>query len=85
MLSQVPCHQDVWVSGVTAPCTLELGTRWKWVVSSTNRSLSPWGKSRSCTRDKRFGEPQSYSRRGGKEKSPCLCRESNPCRPARSL
>jgi hypothetical protein len=35
--------------------------------------------------DRRLAGPQSWSRRCGEEKISCLCRESNPGRPARSL
>jgi hypothetical protein len=33
-----------------------------------------------CWLDRRLGEPQSLSGRDGEEKSPCICRESNPHR-----
>jgi hypothetical protein len=56
------------------------------VVSFTNRPLFPGGNAPGYPLDKRLDGPQSRSKRGGKEMSlPCLCRESDPGRPARSL
>jgi hypothetical protein len=39
------CHEDVWGSGCVELCILDLGTRWRWVVSITSRPLYPRGKS----------------------------------------
>jgi hypothetical protein len=66
---------------------LDLGTRMRWVVSFTPRSLYRQGKSPWYPLDRRFGGPHSRSGRGGKEKSsqpqPGLD-PYNPDRPARS-
>jgi len=29
VLNQVPCHEDIWGSGGTGSCSLNLGTRWR--------------------------------------------------------
>jgi hypothetical protein len=56
-------------SGSTAPRILDLGTRWRWVVSFTHRSLYLQGKSPWYPLDRRLGGPQSRSGRGGEEKN----------------
>jgi hypothetical protein len=48
---------------------LDLGTRWRWVVSFTPRSLYPQGKSLWYPLDRSLGGPQSRSGRGGEEKN----------------
>jgi hypothetical protein len=50
----------VWGSGGTAPRILNLGVRWRWVVSFTLRRLYP-----RYTLDSRLGGPQSRSASGG--------------------
>jgi len=37
MLNCVPRHEDIWGSRGIAPCILNLGSRWWWVVSFTSR------------------------------------------------
>jgi hypothetical protein len=56
-----------WGSGGIASRILDLGTRWKWVVSFTPRPLYPKGKSPWYPLDRRLGGPQSRSGRGGGE------------------
>jgi hypothetical protein len=56
-------------SGCIAPCNLDLGTRWRWVVSFTPRPLYPQGKSPWYPLDGRLGGPQSRSRYGDEEKN----------------
>jgi len=73
-------HQAIktyWESGDIGQRTLDLGTRWRWVVSFT-----PWppyrrGKSPRYPFDRRLGGPQSRSGLGGKEKKShhCICWE----------
>jgi hypothetical protein len=58
-----------WGSGGIAPRFFDLGTRWRLVVSFTPRPLYPQGKSPWYPLDKRLGEPQSRSGRGGEEKN----------------
>jgi len=53
--------------GIT-PRILNLGTRWRWVVSFTPQPLYPWGKSPWYPLDRRLGGPYSQSGRGGEEK-----------------
>jgi hypothetical protein len=60
-------------SGGIAPRILDLGTRWRWVVSFTTQPLCPQGKRPWYPLDRRLGGPQSRSGRGGEEKIPqCL-------------
>jgi hypothetical protein len=59
-----------WDSEGIALRILDLGTRWRWVVSFTPRPLYPQGKSPRYPLDRRLGEPQSRSGRGGEEKNP---------------
>jgi hypothetical protein len=58
-----------WGSGDIAPHILDLGTRWKRVVSFTSRPLYPQGKNPWYPLYRRLGGPQSRSGRGGKEKN----------------
>jgi len=44
LLNYGPRHEDVLETGDIAPCILNLGTRWAWVVSFTPRPLYLWGK-----------------------------------------
>jgi hypothetical protein len=50
-----------WGSGGVAPRILNLGTRWRWVVSFTPRPLYTQGKSPWYLLDRRLGGPQSRS------------------------
>jgi hypothetical protein len=75
-------------SGGIVPRILDLGTRWRWVVSFTSRPLYPQGKSPWYPLDRRLGGPQSRSGRGGEEKNsqtPSGIEPLNPDRPAHSL
>jgi hypothetical protein len=56
-------------SGGIAPRILYLGTRLRWMVSFTPRSLYPQRKSSWYPLDRRLGGPQSRSGRGGEEKN----------------
>jgi hypothetical protein len=58
-----------WGSGSIAPHVLDLGTRWRWVVSFTSRPLYPQGKNPWYPLNRRLGGPQSRSGRGGEEKN----------------
>jgi hypothetical protein len=58
-----------WGSRGIAPRILDIGTRWRWVVSFTPWPLYPQGKSLLYPLDRRLGEPQSRSGRGGEEKN----------------
>jgi hypothetical protein len=54
-------------SGGIAQRILDLGSRWRWVVSFTARSPYSQGKSPWYPLVRRLGGPQSRSWRGGKE------------------
>jgi hypothetical protein len=58
-----------WGSGGIVPRILELGTRWRWVVSFTPRPLYPQVKSPWYPSDRRLGGPRSRSGRGSEEKN----------------
>jgi hypothetical protein len=62
-------HEGVLGSGGTAPRILDLGTKWRWVVSFTPRPLYPQGKNPWYPLDRRLGGPQNRSGRGGEEKT----------------
>jgi hypothetical protein len=70
-----------WRSGGIAPLILDLGIRWRCVVSFTPRSLYPQGKSPWYPLDRRLGGPQSRSGDCDEEKIPSSRRESNPRTP----
>jgi hypothetical protein len=69
-----------WGSGGIAP-HIDLGTRWRWVVSYTPWPLYPQGKSPWYPFDRRLGGPQSRSGRSGEEKNYQPPPESNPRTP----
>jgi hypothetical protein len=53
-----------------APRIIDLGTRWRWVVSFTPRPLYSQGKNPWYPLDRRLGGPQiSSGRSGGKKNS----------------
>jgi hypothetical protein len=58
-----------WETGGIAPRILDLGTRWRWVVSFTPRPLYPQGMRPCYPLDRRLSGPQSRSGRGGEEKN----------------
>jgi hypothetical protein len=65
-------------SGSIDPRILKLGTRWRWVVSFTPRTLYTRGKSCRYQLDRRLGGSQSRSGQSDEKKYfPLLCRESN--------
>jgi len=67
-----------WGSRCIAPCILDLGTRWKAVVSFTPRPLYPQGESHWYPLDRRLGGPRASLDSVVKRKIPCPCRDSNP-------
>jgi hypothetical protein len=76
-----------WESGCTVPHILDLGTRWRWVVSFTPWSLYPQGRNLRYPLDRRLGEPQSQCGHTveGKNSQPSLGIEPQiSYRPARS-
>jgi hypothetical protein len=82
VLNQVPRHEDVWGSGGIAPHIPNLGTRLRWLISFTPRSLHPPGKTGTHLIVTLMG-PRAGMNPVAK-KNPCACRELNPVRPARS-
>jgi hypothetical protein len=58
-----------WVNGGIILPILDLGTRWRWVVSFTPRPPYLQGKSPWYPLDRRLGGPQSRSGCGGEEKN----------------
>jgi hypothetical protein len=56
-------------SGGTAPHILDLGTRWRWVVSFMPWLLYSQGKCPWYPLDRRLGGPQSHSGHSGREKN----------------
>jgi hypothetical protein len=75
-------------SGGIAPRILDLGARWRWVVSFMPRPLYPQGKGPWYPLDRRLGGSQSRSGRGGEEKNsepPPGIEPQNPDRPARYI
>jgi hypothetical protein len=64
----VPRHEGVWGSGVIAPRIL-WPRRWRWVVSFTPQPLYSQGKIPWYPLDRRLGELQRRSERGGEEKN----------------
>jgi hypothetical protein len=55
-------------SGGIAPRILDIGTRWRWVVSFTLRPLYPQEKIPWYSLDRSLDGPQSRSEHGGEEK-----------------
>jgi hypothetical protein len=68
-----------WVSGGIAPLIVNLGTKWRWVVSLMLHPLCSRGKSPLYPMGGELGGPQNRSGRDGKEKNShhCHCREMN--------
>jgi len=52
-----------WGSEDKAPCILNLGTRWRWVVNSTSSENNP-----QYPLVRRLGGPQGWSRHGKEKK-----------------
>jgi len=74
--------KEYWGSGCMTPHILNLGTRWRRVVSFTPRPLFP-----RYPFDRTLRGPQNRPGRGGEEKKSqqFLCRELNPDRRTRTL
>jgi hypothetical protein len=58
-----------WGSGCTAPRILDLGTRWRLVVSFTPYPFYPQIKRSWYPFDRRLGGPHSRSGHGGEQKN----------------
>jgi hypothetical protein len=68
-LTKYHAMKTYWGSGGIAPRILDLGTRWRWMVSFTPRPLYPQGKNPWYTLNRRLGEPQNRSWYGGEKKN----------------
>jgi hypothetical protein len=66
-----------WVCGCIAPCILDLGTGWKWIVRFRPRPLNPEAKFSCNQYERRLGVILSLNGYGG-EKIHRSCRDSNP-------
>jgi hypothetical protein len=79
VLNEAQSHENVLGSGGIAPRILNIGTRWRLVVSFMSRQLYPRSKCPRYALDSKLVGPQSGSTlRAGKKSHLCLCRESNP-------
>jgi hypothetical protein len=67
---QLILQEDVWWSEGVAPHALNIGARWRWIVSFsfTSRPHYPRGKSLRYSLDRRLGGLQNRSGCGGKKK-----------------
>jgi hypothetical protein len=75
-----------WGTGGVTLHTVNLNTRWRWVISFIPQPLYPWGKSPWYALDSRLGGSQSQSGHGEEKKSlPHPCWEMNPGHPAHNL
>jgi hypothetical protein len=68
-LTQYHAMEVYWGNGSIYPPFLDLGIRWRSVVSFTPRPLYPQRKSPWYLLDRRLGRPQSRSGLGGEEKN----------------
>jgi hypothetical protein len=64
-----PCHTGVLGNGVIAPRIIDLGIRWRRMVSFTRRPRYPQEKSPWNLLDRRLGGPRSQSGHGGEEEN----------------
>jgi hypothetical protein len=64
-LTEHHAMEAYWGSGGTDPRILDLGSRWRWMVSFT----LPPGKEPWYPLDRRLSGPQSRSEHGGEEKN----------------
>jgi len=80
-----PRHGGILGNGGVAPWILNLSSGWSLVVSFTPRPVYVRGKGTRYPFDGKPGGLQIRSGRGTGIKNLCPCRESNHCRPARSL
>jgi hypothetical protein len=77
-LNWAPGHEGVLGSGDIAPCILDLGTRWRWVVSFMPQPLYPQGKSPWYPLDRRLGGAQGQSGHSSEDKNSQPLPELNP-------
>lgn len=79
-------NTGIWGHGSTAPLILNLGTRWRRVVSFMQQSLYPWRKNPQHPQNRRLCGPQSQSGRFVEDKNSLApAGNRSPNHPARSL
>jgi hypothetical protein len=66
----VPPHEDVWGNGIVALRILNLGTKWRWVISFTPRPLYPRGTIHRYPLHRRLNVPQCRLDEVAKRKIP---------------
>ena len=69
-------HESMYGSRSTAPLMLNLGTRWKWEVNITPRSLYPWEITQVPTKQENVWASESIWMFG--RRTTCPCRDSRP-------
>jgi len=69
LLYGAPHNEDIWVNRNLASCILNVGTRWRWVVSFTPWPIYIRGKNPRYPLLRRMGGPKNRPGRGGEEKS----------------
>jgi hypothetical protein len=67
-LTEQHAMKAYWGNGSIVPLILDLGSRWRWVVSFTHQPLYSQGKSPRYPLDRRLGGCQSRSEHEGEEK-----------------
>jgi hypothetical protein len=72
ILTEHHAVKGYWRSEGITPCILNLGARWRWLISFTTRPFYPQRKSPWYQLTWRMGGAQSQSGRGGEEKNPHL-------------
>jgi len=70
VLKEALHHLDIWICGGIAPHMLNLGTRWRWVVTFIPWQLYPHGKSSQYPLNGRLGGPQRVWMHWQREKIP---------------
>jgi len=84
VLNYATRHENVWGSGGITPTTLNLDTKWTWVVSFTPRPLYPRERVQGVNWTGDWVGPRAMDMMA-KRKITCPRRKSNPGSPARRL
>jgi hypothetical protein len=78
VLNEAPRHEDVCANGGIVARMLNIGNRWRWVVSYMPRLLYPRDKRPQYPLDRGWLDPRGELEAVEKRKASCLCSESNP-------
>jgi hypothetical protein len=70
-------HEDVLENGGIASHILNLGTKWRWVVSFMPQLLYLRDNRHRYPMDRRLGGPQSWFERGGEKENPMISHAGN--------